>query len=142
VVAGVEVYAQQNCPDIQQIFSKQRKSKHQAAGGDGMSIHLLAEIIDNSNADQRQNPRVDQRGSDAAHQKVVRNQKVRLPENVDDAGNDLAHRLNHQSGHDKIDGNQSQQGKPGISGKGLMCSNRLQNVHICLLPISLPTIIS
>ena len=107
-----------------------------------MSIHLLAEIIDNSNADQGQNTCVDQRGSDAAYQKIVRNQEIRFPKNIDDAGDDLIHRLNHYSCHNKIDGDQGQQGKPGISGKGLMFSNRPQYVHSCLLPISLPTIIS
>lgn len=46
VVVGVEVYTEQDRPDIQKILSKQGKPEHQAAGCDRMSVHLHIEEID------------------------------------------------------------------------------------------------
>ena len=46
MVVGVEVYTEQDRPDIQKILSKQGKPEHQAAGGDRMSVHLHIEEID------------------------------------------------------------------------------------------------
>ena len=76
-----------------------------------MPIKLHPQSIGNGKAGQRQNARVDERRSHASHDKIIRDQEIRFPDQCDHTRQDLIHRLQKKRGHDKIHRYQGQHQK-------------------------------
>ena len=92
----IEKYTQKNRPDIHQIFSEQRESKHQTAGRDRMPVHLHPKTIDKVDADKRHHPGIDKRGSHAADRNIIGDQEIRLPYDFIDTCHNGIKRLYNQ----------------------------------------------
>ena len=106
MVLGIQVYACKNCPDIQEILSKQGKTEHQAAGSDCMAIHIHAHKVDDPDAHQGQHACVNQSSPNAANNKIIRYQEIRFPDDIHNSWDNFLQRLDHQTYDNKISRNQ------------------------------------
>ena len=108
MIFGVKPDTQHNRPDIEQIFSKQGKSKHQAGGRDSMSVHLHIQKIDKGNTEKRENACVQKSGSHSAYHEIVGNQEIRLLDQRSYPGPDLRKGLENKAADNKVNRNQRQ----------------------------------
>lgn len=89
-------------PDVDNVLSKKRKSEHQTAGSNGMTVHLLSRKIEKGNAEQSCKPRIDQGSSNSSYCKIVCDQYVRLPHDPYNSRNDLVDWLKKQANDNEI----------------------------------------
>ena len=117
VIGCIETDTRENRPDIYDVLAEQRKAQHQKAGRDGMSAEVHSQGIDSRDAQQAQNPGVDQGRPDSPDDKIVGDEKIRFPDNIGQPLKNLCRRLNQQPHHNKIKRHQCQKSEPLRSGQ-------------------------
>ena len=136
VVPGVQVHSGQNSPDVKQVFAKQRETEHQTAGSDGVAVHVHTHEVDDTNTHKSQCTGVDEGRPHTAHNKIIRNQKIRLFYQTHDSRTDFLDWLQKQPNDHKINRKQRQQKKLLLPGQGFQFMKMFQMFHK-YLPINI-----
>ena len=129
VVPGVQVHTGQNGPYVKQVLAEQREPEHQAAGCDGVAVHVHAHEVDNANAHKCQGAGIDEGSPHAAHNKIIRYQEIRFFYQAHDSRADFLDWLQKQPNDHKINREQRQQKKLLLPGQGFQFMELLQMFH-------------
>jgi len=76
-----------------------------------MTVKIHIQRIHDANTDQRQDTGIDKGRPDTADHKIIRNQKIRFPNDLHNSMKNLIYRLHEQSGYNKINREQGQNQK-------------------------------
>ena len=89
LVQETEPSAQQNGPDIEDVFAKECETGHQTYFHDGEAIHGIFGKLDDADGDDSDQCRIKQRGTNTGNFKVVRDQKILHRDDAVHAGGDI-----------------------------------------------------
>ena len=104
LVFGVQPRAQNDGPDVETVFSKQREAGHQAHFHNGKAVERISGEFNDAHGEHGHNAGIDQSGACTGNINVVGNEQILHGDDPVETGQNVSRRIHNEPQDDQCEG--------------------------------------